>query len=611
MNSTRSDIRNFAIIAHIDHGKTTLVDAMLVQAGVFRENEAVPERVMDSNDQERERGITILAKNTAITYAGVKLNILDTPGHADFGGEVERVLALADGVILLVDAAEGPLPQTRFVLKKALEAHLPPIVVINKIDRKDARAEEVLDEIYDLFIDLGADESVLDFPVLYAIAREGRAFAKLGDVSNNLGPLFQAILQHIPQPADRRQEPLQVLIANTEYDDYVGRVGIGRIVAGQISAGQNQALYVLSDKTPPRQGKVMRLYTFEGLKRQEISGAASGDIIAIAGMDDLDIGDTLVSDPSTPSLPRISVDPPTLRMTFMVNNSPFAGKEGRYVTSRQLRERLTKAAKQNVALRIRDGATPDQFEVAGRGELQLAVLVETMRREGYELQLSRPEVVTQQIEGALMEPMELLTIDVPDQFVGIVTEQLAPRRGRMIRMENEGSGRVRMEFRIPSRGLIGFRSAFLTDTRGLGVLNSIVDGWEPYAGPVARRASGALVSDRLGRTTPYALFNLEPRGRLFIGPNTEVYEGLIAGEHNRENDLDVNVCREKKLTNIRAANKDENVILSPFRVLSLEQAIEFIDDDELVEVTPVSLRLRKKQLNGSLRPKRTLLRDTE
>ncbi|MCC7387027.1 MAG: translational GTPase TypA [Deltaproteobacteria bacterium] len=601
----RTDLRNFAIIAHIDHGKTTLVDAMLSQSGVFRTNEAIPERVMDSNDQERERGITILAKNTAVTYQGVKLNILDTPGHADFGGEVERVLSLADAAILLVDAAEGPLPQTRFVLRKAFESHLKPIVVINKIDRKDARPAEVLDEIYDLFIDLGADEDALGFPVLYTIARDGVAKARLEDSSTTLRPLFEAILAHVPPPPDRRDEPLQVLVANTEYDDYVGQIAIGRIVGGSIRAGQ--VVQIIGAEGRRSTGKVMRLYDFDGLKRREIPIAHSGDIVGVAGLELADIGDTIAADDITPPLPRISVDPPTLKMTFLVNNSPFAGKEGKYITSRQIRERLVKAAKQNVAIRIRDGATPDQFEVAGRGELQLAVLVETMRREGYELGLSKPEVVTRDSPNGLEEPMEHISVDIPDEYIGVVTEKLSERRGQMLEMHNPGHGRVRLEYRIPSRGLIGLRSEFLTDTRGTGVLNTLFDGWAPYLGPIPRRSSGAIISDRVGKTTPYALFNLEPRGRLFVKANTEVYEGMIVGEHNRESDLEVNICREKKLTNIRAAGKDENVILTPPRQMSLEQVIEFIDEDELVEVTPKSLRLRKKILAGNMRPKRTVL----
>ena len=607
--SVRDDIRNFAIIAHIDHGKTTLVDSMLGQAGIFRENAQRVDRVLDSNDQERERGITILAKNTAIDYRGVKLNILDTPGHADFGGEVERVLTLADGVLLLVDASEGPLPQTRFVLSKAIALGLQPIVVINKIDRQDARAPEVLDEVYDLFIDLGADEDALDFPVVYAIGRDGIAKDALEDESKNLQPLFEAILKHIPPPPDQRSEPLQVLIANTEYDDYVGRIAIGRVVGGTIR--RNQQLWAIGDEGQLKPAKVMRLYTFTGLGRTEAEEAGAGDIIAIAGVEHIEIGDTIVGEEGTPALPRIKVDPPTLRMTFVVNNSPFAGKEGKYVTSRQIRERLFKAAKQNVAIRVRDGETPDQFEVAGRGELQLAVLVESMRREGYEVQLSKPEVVTKEINGKLHEPLERLNIDVPEEYIGVVTEKLAPRKGKMEKMENNGSGRVKMEFTIPSRGLIGFRSEFLTDTRGTGILNSLFEGWAPHAGPVARRPSGALVSDRLGKTTPYALFHLQPRGQLFIGSGAEVYEGMIVGEHSRENDLTVNVCREKKLTNIRAAGKDENTILSTPRKMSLEDAIEFIDEDELLEVTPGSIRLRKKELRGSFRPKRIVRAEAE
>ncbi len=604
-NSTaRSDIRNFAIVAHIDHGKTTLVDSMLGQAGIFQKHESRVDRVLDNNDQERERGITILAKNTAIEYKGIKLNILDTPGHADFGGEVERVLTLADGVLLLVDASEGPLPQTRFVLSKAIALGLKPIVVINKIDRSDARAPEVLDEVYDLFIDLGADEDALEFPVVYAIGREGIAKDNLEDESKNLQPLFEAILEHIPPPPEKRQDPLQVLIANTEYDDYVGRIAIGRVVSGSIR--RNQQLWAIGQGGKLKPAKVMRLYTFSGLGRTEAEDAGAGDIIAIAGVEHIEIGDTIVGDEKTQALPRITVDPPTLRMNFVVNNSPFAGKEGKYITSRQIRERLTKAAKQNVAIQVKDGETPDQFEVAGRGELQLAVLVESMRREGYEIQLSKPEVVTKTIDGKLFEPTERLNIDVPEEYIGVVTEKLAPRKGKMEKMENNGSGRVKIEFVIPSRGLIGFRSDFLTDTRGTGILNSLFEGWAPHAGPVARRPTGAIVSDRMGKTTPYALFNLQPRGQLFIGSGVEVYEGMIVGEHTRENDLTVNAVREKKLTNIRAAGKDENTILSTPRTMSLEDAIEFIDEDELLEVTPESIRLRKKELRTSFRPKRII-----
>jgi GTP-binding protein len=598
----RTDIRNFAIVAHIDHGKTTLVDAMLSQAGIFRDNEVVPDRVMDSNDQERERGITIFAKNASINYRGVKLNILDTPGHADFGGEVERVLGMADGVILLVDASEGPLPQTRFVMKKAFEAKLMPIVVINKIDRKDARPSEVLDEIYDLFIDLEAPEHALEVPVLYAIARDGIAKRSLDDNSTTLEPLFETILEHVPCPTERKDEPTRALVYNTDYDDYVGRLALGRVEAGTLK--RNQTLHV-HGANGTKAGKVMRLYTFDGTVRTETDALSSGDLFAVAGFENVQIGDTLVTNPETPALPRLAIEPPTIAMTFMVNDSPLAGKEGKYLTSRQIRERLMKAAAQNVSIRVRDGASPEQFEVMGRGELQLAVLVETLRREGFEVQLSKPQVVVRDIDGAPHEPMERVVVDVPEEFIGTVTEKLSPRLGRMRKMETPRGGRVRMEFTIPSRGLIGFRSQFLTDTRGTGVLTSIVDGWAPYLGPIARRPSGAMVSDRSGKTTTYAIFNLEPRGTMFVGPGVEVYEGMVIGEHKRESDLDVNICREKKLTNIRAAGKDEALVLTPARKMSLEQAIEFIDEDELVEVTPQKLRIRKKIRACNMRPKRT------
>ena len=602
----RTDIRNFAIVAHIDHGKTTLVDAMLSQAGIFRDNETVPDRIMDSNDQERERGITIFAKNAAVTYRGVKMNILDTPGHADFGGEVERVLTLADGVILLVDASEGPLPQTRFVMQKAFERDLHPIIVINKIDRKDARAEEVLDEIYDLFIDLDAEEEALDAPVLYAIARDGIAKRSLDDDSTTLQPLFETILERVPPPKDRTDAPLTAYVVNTDYDDYVGRIAVGRVEAGTIRAGQTvNVLGAAGTKT----GRIMRLYQFDGVKRAEVEALSSGDVFALAGLEGVDIGDTITADPETKALPRLKVEPPTLAMTFMINDSPFSGLEGRYLTSRQIRDRLMKAGQQNVSIDIRDGATPDQFIVSGRGELQLAVLVETMRREGYELQLSKPEVITREIDGQMCEPTELLLIDVPEEYIGTVTEKLSPRLGRMRKMETPRGGRVRMEFTIPSRGLIGFRTQFLTDTRGTGILTSIVEGWSPWLGPIARRPNGAIVSDRKGRATAYAMFNLEARGIMFIPPNVDVYEGMIVGEHKRENDLDVNIVREKKLTNIRAAGKDENIVLTPPRLHTLEQAIEFIDIDELVEVTPTKLRLRKKIRQSNMRPKRTTTYD--
>jgi GTP-binding protein len=596
-------IRNFAIVAHIDHGKTTLVDAMLSQSGIFRSNEARVDRVMDSDDQERERGITIMAKNTAVMFEDTKLNILDTPGHADFGGEVERVLTLADGVLLLVDAAEGPLPQTRFVLSKAFEAKLPPIVVINKIDRNDARPEQVLDEVYDLFIELGADEDALEFPVVYAIGRDGVAKRSLDDESRDLKPLFETIVNHLPPPQAEAEAPLQALIANTEYDDYVGRVAIGRVVAGRLLKGQ--PAWVLKKDDEKVQARITKLYAFEGLKRQEMEQVEAGDIVALAGIEAVGIGDTVVGDPETPALPRIEVDPPTLRMMFSVNTSPLAGRDGKYVTSRQIRERLQKAAAQNVSIRVHDTDSPDTFEVAGRGELQLAVLAEQLRREGYEMGLSKPQVVLQEKDGQMLEPVERATIEVPDDFIGTVTEELARRKGTMVTMQPTGTGRTRLEFRIPSRGLIGYRSQFLTATRGQGILFTLFDGWMPHVGVVGRRPTGAMVADRSGKATAYALFNLQPRGKMFVRPGTEVYEGMVVGEHSRENDLDVNVLREKKLTNVRAAGKDEAIVLTSVQDFSLEQAIEFIDEDELVEVTPTAIRIRKRELRAAFRPKRT------
>jgi GTP-binding protein len=596
-------IRNFAIVAHIDHGKTTLVDAMLSQSGIFRSNEARVDRVMDSDDQERERGITIMAKNTAVMFEDTKLNILDTPGHADFGGEVERVLTLADGVLLLVDAAEGPLPQTRFVLSKAFEAKLPPIVVINKIDRNDARPEQVLDEVYDLFIELGADEDALEFPVVYAIGRDGVAKRSLDDESRDLKPLFETIVNHLPPPQAEAEAPLQALIANTEYDDYVGRVAIGRVVAGRLLKGQ--PAWVLKKDDEKVQARITKLYAFEGLKRQEMEQVEAGDIVALAGIEAVGIGDTVVGDPETPALPRIEVDPPTLRMMFSVNTSPLAGRDGKYVTSRQIRERLQKAAAQNVSIRVHDTDSPDTFEVAGRGELQLAVLAEQLRREGYEMGLSKPQVVLREEDGQMLEPVERATIEVPDDFIGTVTEELARRKGTMVTMQPTGTGRTRLEFRIPSRGLIGYRSQFLTATRGQGILFTLFDGWMPHVGIVGRRPTGAMVADRSGKATAYALFNLQPRGKMFVRPGTEVYEGMVVGEHSRENDLDVNVLRDKKLTNVRAAGKDEAIVLTSVQDFSLEQAIEFIDEDELVEVTPTAIRIRKRELRAAFRPKRT------
>ncbi|MFN7963914.1 MAG: translational GTPase TypA [Thermoanaerobaculia bacterium] len=595
----QENLRNLAIIAHVDHGKTTLVDAMLWQSGIFRANEAVAERVMDSIDLERERGITILAKNTAIQYRGVKINIVDTPGHADFGGEVERTLKMVDGVLLLVDASEGPLPQTRFVLRKALEAGLSPIVVINKIDRADARVGEVLNEVYDLFIDLDATEAQLDFPVLYANARAGLCRTSPEGPEGNLEPLFEQILKTVPPPLCDPEAPLQVLVTNLQYDDYVGRLAIGRMVAGQLRRGQQVALVRASGEVVP--AKVSEVYAFEGLKRVAAEPAQPGDIVAVAGLDELSIGDTL-ADPLDPRpLPPIRVDEPTLAMIFSVNTSPMAGREGKWVTSRKLKERLEKEALHNVAIRLAPTESPDAFEVAGRGELQLAILIEMMRREGFELAVGKPEVLTRRIDGVLHEPMEALVIDCPEEYIGVVTQMLGPRKGRLGKMVNHGSGRVRLEFRVPSRGLIGFRGDFLAETRGTGILNHLFDGYEPWQGDIAHRTTGALVSDRAGRTTAYAIENLQPRGILFVSPGTEVYEGMIVGEHARENDLDVNITREKKLTNMRASGSDDMIRLIPPRRLSLEQAIEFIQEDEVVEVTPGAFRLRKKILPANRR----------
>ncbi len=587
------ELRNIAIIAHVDHGKTTLVDGMMKQAGIFRSNEIIQERIMDNIDLERERGITIMAKNAAVRYNGVKINIVDTPGHADFGGEVERTLKMVDGVLLLVDASEGPLPQTRFVLQKALELKLPPILVINKIDRPDARIQAVLNEVYDLFIDLDATENQLDFPVLYTNAKQGTAVLNLEDDSETLKPLFDTIMQTIPPPAGDMDLPLQVLVTNIDYDNYVGRLAIGRIFSGELTAGDTVTVVKSDGETS--KAKVSFLYTFQGLDRIPAEKAPAGEIIALAGVEEIHIGDT-VTDPEKPRpLRRIIVDEPTISMIFSVNTSPFSGKEGSHVTSRKLRERLEKELLHNVAIRV-DFSETDSFKVMGRGELQLAILIEMIRRERYELSVSMPETITKTIGDVLHEPMELLVIDVPEEFVGVVTQQVGMRKGRMQKMQNNGFGRVRLEFRIPSRGLIGFRSQFLTDTRGTGLLNHLFDGYDPWHGPLSKRQTGALVSDRPGTSTPYALFHLQPRGTLFIRENVPVYEGMIIGENSRANDLDVNVIKEKKLTNIRAANADEALQLIPPKVMTLEHAIEFIREDELVEVTPESVRLRKKIL---------------
>ncbi|HEV2575918.1 MAG TPA: translational GTPase TypA [Acidobacteriaceae bacterium] len=602
MSTASQPIRNIAIIAHVDHGKTTLVDAMLRQSGTFRANEAVAERVMDSNDLEKERGITILAKNTAIHYKNTKINIVDTPGHADFGGEVERALKMVDGVVLLVDASEGPLPQTRYVLSKALEAKLTPILVINKIDRPDARAQEVLNEVYDLFIDLDADESMLEFPVIYTNGKAGTATMDLATPGTDLQPLFELIINTIPVAQGDPDGPLQILVTNLDYSDYLGRLAIARVFNGTLKTGQEVA--VSKRDLSLQNVKITKLFTFDGLKRVDTTETTLGDIVAIAGVPGITIGESFTNIENPSPLPLITIDEPTIAIQFSVNNSPFAGREGQFVTSRNLKERLEKELLTNVSIRVEDTGSPETFKVLGRGELQLSVLIEMMRREGFELLVSRPEIVTRRIEGQLMEPNELLTIDIPENFVGTVIERLGPRKGEMVKMSNHGSGRVRMEFKIPSRGLIGLRSEMLTETRGTIVMNSIADGYVPYQGEIPQRPTGALISDRPGTTTTYALNGLQDRGVLFVPDGVEVYEGMVIGEHSRDNDLDVNAVREKKLTNMRASSADEALRLVPYKQLTLEQSIEFIADDELVEVTPKSLRLRKKVLQANRRPRR-------
>lgn len=598
----RLDIRNIAIIAHVDHGKTTLIDTMLRQSGTFRENEQVRDRVMDSMDLERERGITIMAKNTAVRYRDVKINIVDTPGHADFGGEVERVLKMVDGVMLLVDAAEGCLPQTRFVLRKALEAGLPAIAVVNKIDRSDARPAEVVDEIYELFLDLDANDEQIDFPILYCVSRDGVAKKHLDDRSDNLQPLFDQIVETIPPPKEIRSDGLQLLVANLDYNDYVGRLAIGRIFSGEIKVGDLIGVAKIDGSI--QRTKVTQLYVFEGLKREPVQSAGFGEIVALAGIEDIQIGDTITSIDNPHPLPAIAVDEPTIAMIFSVNNSPFAGREGRFVTSRQVKERLDKETLGNVAIRVEETESPDQFKVSGRGELQLAILIEMMRREGYELQVSKPEAITHEAQGKVLEPIEAVVIDCPDEFIGVVTEALGRRKGQMTRMVNHGTGRVRLEFEVPSRGLIGFRNEFLTESKGTGLLNTMFLRWGDWQGPLRGRATGSLVADRIGETTTYALYNLQERGALFVRPGTRVYEGMIVGENARAVDLDVNAIKEKKLTNMRASTADEAMRLVPAKELSLEQALEFIGDDELVEVTPQTIRLRKRILPANLRPKR-------
>ncbi len=594
--------RNVAIIAHVDHGKTTLVDALLHQSGVFRANERVAERAMDSNELERERGITILAKNTAVHYNEFLINIVDTPGHADFGGEVERTLSMVDGVMLLVDASEGPLPQTRFVLRKALERRLRPIVVINKIDRPDARPQEVLNEIYDLFIDLDASEDLVDqFPVLYTNAKTGQASASPTDAGADLRPLFDAIVSHVPPPAGNPDAPLQLLVANLDSSDYVGRIAIGRIFNGRVRIGDPVAVCKLDSAV--QETKVTKLYAFEGLKRVDITEAAAGDIVCLAGIEDITIGETIADVEHRIAIPPVAIDEPTVSMIFGVNTSPMAGREGQYVTSRQLRDRLDRELLGNVSIRLEPTDSPESVKVVGRGELQLSILIEMMRREGYEMQVSRPDIVTKDVRGQVVEPVEELVIDVPEEHQGVVIAQVGERKGVMTKMVNNGGGRVRLEFRIPARGLIGFRSQFMTDTKGTGIMNHIFSSWEPWHGAIPSRVNGALVADRAGVATAYAIYNLQERGEIFIEPATQVYEGMVIGENARPNDMDVNVTKEKKQTNMRASTADEAIRLIPPRRLGLEQAIEFINDDELVEVTPSSIRLRKRILAANMRPK--------
>lgn len=597
----RQDVKNIAIIAHVDHGKTTLVDGMLKQSGIFRENEQIQERVLDSNELERERGITILAKNTAVNYKGININIVDTPGHADFSGEVERVLKMVDGVLLLVDAFEGPMPQTRFVLRKALQLNLKPIVVINKIDRPEARPMEVIDEVLELFIELGADDEQLEFPVVYASSREGYAKLDLNDENNNLEPLFKTIIEHVPSPSGEINAPLQLLVSSIDYDDYVGRIAVGRVERGKVKNGQQVAICRKDGSVS--QSKIGKLYKFSGLKRIEAEEAMLGDIVAISGLGQINIGETVCDAEFAEPLPFADIDEPTISMTFSVNNSPFAGKEGTFVTSRHLRERLYKELETNVSLRVEDTDSPDAFKVSGRGELHLSILIETMRRQGYEFQVSKPAVILKEIDGQLCEPVELVTIDVPEEYMGAVMEKLGMRKAEMVNMHSSNQGYMRLEFKVPSRGLIGYRSEFLTDTKGNGIINHIFFGYEPFKGEISGRQRGSLVAWEEGEAVTYGLYNAQERGTLFITPGTRVYEGMIVGENARSEDIVVNVCKKKHVTNMRAAGSDDALRLTPPRQLSLEQALEFIAEDELVEITPKNIRLRKKILDTELRAK--------
>jgi len=601
VENIRQDIRNVAIIAHVDHGKTTLVDGMLRQSGIFRVNEQVQERVMDSNDLERERGITILAKNTAVNYKGMKINIVDTPGHADFGGEVERVLKMVDGVLLLVDAFEGPMPQTRFVLRKALQLNLIPIVVINKIDRPEARPEEVVDEVLELFIELGADDDQLEFSVVYASSRDGYAINALSDDKDNLKPLLDTIIEVVPPPKGYFDKPLQLLVSSVDYDEYVGRIAIGRIERGQVRSGQ-QAIICRKDGTI-QNIKISKLYKYDGLKRVDSSDALLGDIIAVSGVGDITIGETICDVDSPEPLPFIDIDEPTISMNFSVNNSPFAGREGTYVTSRHLRDRLFKELETNLSLKVEETESADSFKVSGRGELHLSILIETMRRQGYEFQVSKPTVILKNVNGEKFEPIEYLTIDVPEEFMGVVMEKLGTRKAEMVNMHSANQGYMRLEFKIPARGLIGYRTEFLTDTKGNGIMNHIFHGFEPQKGEIAGRQRGSMVAWETGEAVGYGLYNAQERGTLFLEAGTKVYEGMIVGENSRADDIVVNVCKKKHVTNMRASGSDDALRLTTPTILSLEESLEFITDDELVEVTPKSIRLRKKVLDSESRAK--------
>lgn len=599
--STRKDIKNIAIIAHVDHGKTTLVDEMLHQSGIFRDNEAVQERVMDSNDLEKERGITILSKNTSIHYKNTKINIVDTPGHADFGGEVERILTMVDGVILVVDAFEGCMPQTRFVLKKALGLKKTPLVVVNKIDRDGARPQEVIDEVLDLFIELGADDDQIDFPVVFASAKDGYSSLDPNVREGDMRPLLDAILEHISAPDGDIDGPLQILFSSLDYDDYIGRIGVGRVERGKILRGENVVLCKQDGKQ--ENVKISRLYQFEGLKRVEVDSAMMGDIVCVSGIADLNIGETACDPECIEPLPFVKIDEPTISMNFIVNDSPFAGREGKFVTSRNLRDRLFKEVETNVSMRVEETDSTDTFKVSGRGELHLSILIETMRRQGYEFQVSRPEVIYKTINGQLCEPIELLIIEVPEQYVGSVIEKLGSRKGELENMGSRNGGATHLEFKIPARGLIGYRSEFMTDTNGNGIMNQLFAGYEPYKGDIQTRERGSIVVHETGTSTGYGLFNTQDRGRLFIGPGVEVYEGMIVGECSRNEDIVCNVCKKKQMTNTRAAGSDDALRLVPHSTLSLEQSMEFIKDDELLEVTPESLRLRKRVLSKEQRMK--------